>query len=478
MFETGVRQLRLAMSMVTGKPINSRNVERLIGDALATLTVFGSPGDDLQEMLDGPFSDPQARRAFQEQALRRTARRLGRLSPHYRDVFASIDLQAKGLRLDDMASIPVTTKAELVARPQDFIVEGSRPHVTTRTTGTTGRPAEIWLSRYELELWPALAALSGLLRGEIGPDDCMQINISSRATAAMAQNLAVCRLVGAATRPLGLVPAAESLHSLLTGGERAPTLLATYPSYLAELVKLARGGGFGPENFRLRRVDCGGEVLSPALARAARETLGPVLVNDTFGMTEVLPVSGRVCEHGHLHHDLNMGFVEVIDLDTGAPAAPGALGSVVITPYYPYRECMPVFRYDTRDVVRRLGDYDLECSLAGTPATSQILGKADHLLRVDGRVVTPRQIVEACEALPGDPWPARFSVRAVADTLELTLSQETAGGITAGEVARRVALDDRGLPVVCNVVGDPSPIVLRPLRSDLTETTFTAGARS
>jgi phenylacetate-CoA ligase len=477
MFETGVRQLRLAMSMVSGRPINARNVERLIGDALATLAEFGSPGDDLQEMLDGPFSDPQARRAFQEQALRRTVRRLARLSPHYRALFASIDLQAKGLTLEDMSSIPVTTKAELVARPGDFVVDGARPHVTTRTTGTTGQPAEVWLSRYELELWPALAALSGLLRGEISPDDCMQINISSRATAAMTQNMAVCRLVGARTRPLGIVAPEESLESLLTGGDRAPTLLATYPSYLAQLVRLARHEGCGPEDFRLRRVDCGGEVLSPALARAARETLGPILVNDTFGMTEVLPVSGRVCEQGHMHHDLNMGFVEVIDLETGEPAAAGELGSVVITPYYPFRECMPVFRYDTRDVVRRLADADLDCSLSGTPATSRILGKAGHLLRVAGRVVTPREIVEACEALPGEPWPARFSVRALPDELELTLSQDTAGGLTADEVARRIALDACGLPVVCALVDGRSD-ALRPLRADLIERTFTGDARS
>lgn len=55
----------------------------------------------------------------------------------------------------------------------------------------------MWLSRYEIELWPAVAALSGLLRGEIGPSDRMQINISSRATAAVQMTLTACRLVGA-----------------------------------------------------------------------------------------------------------------------------------------------------------------------------------------------------------------------------------------------------------------------------------------
>ena len=68
-------------------------------------------------------------------------------------------------------------------------------------------------------------------------------------------------------------------------------------------------------------------------------------------MTEVVPVFGRTCTEGHLHFDLNLGLVEYLDLDTGEPAEPGALATVVVTPFFPYRDCMPVFRYDTRDVV-------------------------------------------------------------------------------------------------------------------------------
>lgn len=469
MFETGVRQLRMVLSMVGGRPINPRNVERLVADAVATLEAFGTPGDDLQEMLDGPFADPEGRRAFQEQALRRTARRLSRRSPYYRALLRSAGVDPGRLTLDDLAQIPVTTKRDLIAHGSEFVVDGARPVVSTRTTGTTGEPVQVWLSRYELDLWAGLAALSGLLRDEIRPDDVMQINVSSRATAAMHQSMTVCRLVGASSRPLGIVAPDESLESLVSGGDRRPTLLSTYPSYLAELVKAARRRGHGPQDFRLRRIDCGGEVLSTALSHAAAATFGAP-VNDSFGMTEALPVSGRVCEEGHLHHDMNMGLVEVVDADTGQPTAPGEVGSVVITPYFPYRECMPVFRYDTRDLVRRLPEDRLGCSLGGVPATSRILGKADHLLRVDGRDVTARALVEACEALPGEPWPARFSARALPGTLELTLSQDTAGPLRAGELAQLLAAGVGDVPLVCRIA-DGSP--LRSVRADLRETTFT-----
>ena len=132
----------------------------------------------------------------------------------------------------------------------------------------------------------------------------------------------------------------------------------TYPSYLAELVRAARRRGMGPDDFRLRRVAVGGEVLSPSLARAACQTLGVAQVEDSYSMTEVIPVTARTCGQRHLHHDVNLGLTELLDLETGEPAEPGALGTIVITPYFPYRDCAPVFRYDTRDVARRVARRD------------------------------------------------------------------------------------------------------------------------
>jgi hypothetical protein len=280
---------------------------------------------------------------------------------------------------------------------------------------------------------------------------------------------------------LGVLPPDEGLDGLLDG---AATLLATYPSYLAELVTAADRRGLGPRDFRLRRIDVGGEVLSPALATAARATFGVPRVNDTFGMTEVLPVSGRSCAAGHLHHDINMGLAEVLDLATGEPAAAGALGTVVITPYFPYRDCMPVFRYDTRDVVRRLPDEPLSCELAGMPGTSAIVGKAAQLLRLDpdqdpagaGPVVTPRELVEAYEALPTRPWPARFRAAVHDGRIRLTVPESAVDGL--GVAAATAHFADRGLDVQVH----PVPVdaagarALRPVRADLVETTFATPA--
>lgn len=470
MIEAGIRQVRVALAMVFGRPVNPRLVERLIGDALATIEEFGSPGDDVEQLIDGPFADPAERRDLQTRALQRTARRLARRSVFYRERFAAAGVDPGALTPDSLRNVPVTRKADLVARPRDFIC--GRPQMVTQTTGTTGAPARVWVSRYEIELWPALIALSLVLRGEARPGDCMQVNMSSRATAAVQEDVEVFRLLNAATRVVGQVPPDESLDHLLDTAGVTPTLLSGYPSYIGQMVSAARRRGLGPDDFRLRGVYLGGEVLSPALARAVRETFGADQVADTYGMTELLPVGGRTCRHRHLHLDPNMGFAEVLDLETGEPAEPGRLGTLAVTPYFPYRECMPVFRYDTRDVVRALPER-LDCELAAVPAVSQVLGKANRLLDTAAGLVTPRDVAEALDELPGAEWPVRYRAEVVDGKLHVTVVSEHASPVDVTE-----RLGSRGIDAVAEVVrlGPEEARALCPLRCDLEEKTFVRGA--
>jgi phenylacetate-CoA ligase len=468
MFETGVRQFRLALGMVTGRRLDPRNVARLVDDALATLAEFGEPGADAAELIDGPMADPGARLEIATRSLRRTARRLAAQSPFYARRFTSAHANPAKLDIAGLRTIPVTVKADLTERPEDFRCTDVPAYLATRTTGTTGHPAEVWLSRYEMELWPALGALASVLRDDLRPGDVMQVNVSSRSTAAMHLAATSCRLAGAGCRPLGIVPPEAALDSLAKGGT---TILLTCSSYLAELVTAARRAGMGAGDFRLRRLVLGGEVLSASLAQAATRTFGVPLIEDSYSMTEVAPVTGRACSQAHQHYDLNVGLTELVDLDTGEPAAPGALGTLVITPYFPYRDCMPVFRYDTRDVARCLPDAPLRCELAGIPATSQILGKADQLLRLPGgEVVTPRQLIEAIEALPAEPWPARYRATAHDGRIRLTLPASAIAGYGEAEAGHHFAA--AGLDVDLDIVGDDQAAALRRTRSDLHETTF------
>jgi phenylacetate-CoA ligase len=468
MFETGVRQIRLAVGMLSGRRLSTRNLSRLVADAVATLAEFGEPGTDAQQLLGGPQADPEDRRDFADRGLRRTARRLAVRSPFYARRLAAAPTEPGSLDVDTLRAIPVTTKRDLIERPGDFVCTDAERYLTTRTTGTTGRPAEIWLSRYEMDLWSGLGALASVIRDELRTTDVMQVNMSSRAVAATHLTAATCRLAQSGCRLLGVLPADDALDSLCDGGA---TVLATYPSYLAELVVAARARGMGPDDFKLRRITVGGEVLSPSLSEAACRTFGIAQIDDSNSMTEVIPVTGRTCSQRHVHFDLNTGLIEILDLATGEPAAPGALGTVVITPYFPYRECMPVLRYDTRDVVRCLPDEPLTCELAGIIGTSQILGKDGSLIRLGGsEIVTPRQLIDAIESLPTRPWPARYRATESRGRLQLTLPLAAIDGY--GESAVRQHLAAAGLDADLLIVSDDQAAELRRTRSDLHEVSF------
>ena len=468
MFETGVRQLRMGLSMSFGRRINPRNVCRLVDDLLDTIEEFGLPAEDVQQVLHGQRPDEQLRKEIANQALRRTARRLAAQSPFYARRFEAAKVDLGKLDVEGMRAIPVTVKRDLRERPADFRCTGVPAYLATRTTGTTGNPTEIWLSRYETELWPALAALALVIRGELCQGDILQSNFSSRATLAVHLAVASTRIARVGCRPLGLVPPDEALDAITSD---AVTSLLTYPSYLAELVIAARRRGLGPDDFRLRNVFAGSEVLSPSLTQAAKVTFGVPSIANGYSITEATPVDGTECSQGHLHHEGTVGLTEVLDLVTAEPAEPGALGTLVITPFFPYRDCMPVFRYDTRDVVRRLPEGPLTCESADIPATGEILGKADHLLDLGtGEVVTPRQLIEAIEALPTMPWPARYRAVAQDGQVRLTLPQAAIDGYGEAAAVRHFA--DEGLRVDLDIVPDDQAGELRRVRSDLHETTF------
>src|ERR1051326_4307851 len=205
MFETGVGRLRMAISTVSGPRLDTHNVCRLIDDALATIAEFGEPGPDAQQVFAGPLAEPEARQDFANRGLARTARRLAARSPFYARRFAAAGIQPRQADLAGIRAIPVTTKQDLVERPSDFRCTDVAGYLTTRTTGTTGKPAEIWLSRYEMELWPALGALSGVLRDELRITDVMQVNQTSKAIVANHLAAASCRLARMGCRLLGVV---------------------------------------------------------------------------------------------------------------------------------------------------------------------------------------------------------------------------------------------------------------------------------
>jgi phenylacetate-coenzyme A ligase PaaK-like adenylate-forming protein len=161
----------------------------------------------------------------------------------------------------------------------------------------------------------------------------------------------------------------------------------------------------------VERIFVGGEIVTAGLKARCQQLFGAVQFVEGYGMTEPWPLGGALCPAGHLHFEPSHGLVEVLDPDTGAPARPGEAGTIVATPFAPFRETTILLRYDTEDVVRPI--VRPACPLHHLPATTNILGKLRHAARHDNGWTFPRDVLEAVETIDAVPLPARCGFWAV-----------------------------------------------------------------
>ncbi|GAB3990578.1 hypothetical protein GCM10029978_118830 [Actinoallomurus acanthiterrae] len=474
MFTTGIRQLGFAWSMLSGRRFRVGDVLALADDMRATLQEFGSAGDGASDMLTAP--DPQVQANLTLRRLRRTVRNAARHTPYYRDLFERTGVDPASVTPDTIASIPPTPKNALRSMPSAFVSDAARPAVAAQTTGTTGIPTTVWFSQYELELTAATGALAFMLVTGLRTEHVLANCITTRSIAQYVAERSV-PMTGAGYVPIGPVDPRIALDRLATpmhlpGKRPQITHLNTTPSYLAALVQEAERDGWTAADFGLQEIHVGGEILTDALRDRVRELFDAPVV-DGYSMTEIIPVAGQVCAHDHLHLPVDLGYVEVLDPATLEPAAPGAVGSLTVTPYLSYRDTTTLLRYVTGDLVRVLPEAEkLDCEMAAVPATSRPLG------RVTGSDLTTRDVLELLQAERTLPLPTRYALKEDSGGTVLHVVAERASRTLLARLEGRVA--DLALPLSGVVlVEDPAdlPTPCR-VRADLREHTFhTAGRR-
>ncbi len=476
MFETAIAQLRFGASMALGVPFSARSLDRIVTAMNDTKREFGAIGQGADELMSGPVLNDETRRDVQLRRFRKQALMASRETAYYTSVFEQAGVDPSRMRFEDIARFPLTPKEHLRDDPDSFVRSGSKPTLRATTTGTTGWPTSVYFSDREVKTLVALAAMSFMNQNLIEPDDVVQVNISSRAIIGVTGVTGACARIGAPVYVAGAVSLAHTL-ALLTERKRLPgkrdrvSILITYPSYLGELVEYALAHGYGPGNFGLRRIWAGGEVVTEGLKRRARELFGDVDMRENYGMTELVPFGGTLCPEGHLHYEPSGGLIEVQSLEGPGPAAPGEPGSVVATPFPPYRDTTILLRYNTEDVVRPLAGPPT-CRMRGLPATSNLLGKQRLSVRHDDGWTLVRDVIEALEAVDAVPLPARYGFWRVPGGVAVEVVTRNQGAAARRAVAE--ALEQRGVPLRrLTLCADRSELERPlPLRCDLKETSF------
>jgi phenylacetate-CoA ligase len=471
MLTTAVHQLRHAARVLALRRFGVADVEATVADMRATLEEFGAPGADLDMLPGGQQDDPEIQAALAARRIRQTVRSAVRHVPYYRHWFASHGISPQDITIDTIGRIPPTSKDALRGAPGSFVSEAAEAVLLVPTTGTTGLPTNLWLSRHELDLYAALNAISLMVNGGLRSHHVLTSAVTSRSTLPAVNTARALSLIGAGYIPLGTVDPRIVLDRLATplhvpGKKPQITHINLFPSHLGALTQLAERDGWKPADFGLEAIFTGGEIMTSALSERAAEAFGAEVL-DGYGATEITPVAGTPCSQRHLHIPAEHAHIELLDPRTHAPAGPGELATFVVTPYLSYRETTVLLRYDTGDLVRRL-PVPPECEMSSMPATTQVLGR--QAAGTAGPIT--RDILEVIQSERDIPLPTRYAV--TEDSAGLLLHVVAPGG-SARQLSRlEQSVADRQLPLHGIILAEQPEDLPVPckVRADLTEHSF------
>jgi phenylacetate-CoA ligase len=325
---------------------------------------------------------------------------------HGRNAFYTRKLDAAGIRVDaldlpnDLARLPLTTKAELVAdqrahRPWGSALTEPLGRYTRycQTSSTTGHPMR-WLDTPESWQWMLECWKTVFRAARVGADDRIFFPFSFGPFLGFWTAFDAASQIGAMCIPGGGMSSHLRLATIET---TAATVICCTPTYALRLAEVAaqeiaegtRSTPLAANDVRVLIVagEPGGSV--PATRAQIEQSWGARVI-DHHGLTEVGPVSFECWERpGGMHLNEAEFLCEVLDPITGAEPAEGQPGELVITNLG--RLASPVIRYRTGDlVVRRLDP--CVCGRTWAWLERGILSRADDMVTVRGVNVYPAAI--------------------------------------------------------------------------------------
>ena len=310
------------------------------------------------------------------------------------------------LTLDGLQDIELTDKEELRASQEadypfgDYVAchpdKVVRVH---RTSGTTGRALILANSQRDVKVI-AQQGGRGFWASGLRPSDravhCLNYQMW---TGGVTDHMAL-EATGATVLPYGVGGTKQLLDVIR---DMKITAISSTPSYPSVLEKALREtSGLSPKELGLRIALFGGEAgLDNADFRRNVESIwGFGVRNANFGLSEVMSNMGSQCQHGtDLHfHSGDVVFFELLDVKTGQRLKPeaGVSGELVCT--HLYKECQPLIRYRTRDVLTIV---DAErCACGRTTPRFRVSGRTDDMFNVRGVNIFPSAIQHVVTASP------------------------------------------------------------------------------
>lgn len=308
-------------------------------------------------------------------------------SPYYRDQAWAARVRNKA-DLDSYGDIPITLKSVVRGNASSFLSlqfpEEDGAVTTEFTSGSTGEPLKV--AHTQLHFRMNALKIQRLKTGW-GLNGHMKY-LALAATEADKPQGTVEERNFPNGRCLWTLHGLEATAALTFLRRCGATAVSGFPSLVHDMLKLAHERSV---SLPLRLVSTYSEIVTDELREFTRQNFGCRIL-DRYGAVETSIIAAQCAACGEYHLADRHILFEILRND-GAPAAPGDIGRVLVTPLY--NRAMPLLRYD-------IGDY-VELSKNDSCARSylsirRIVGREKNIFKLaDGRRFAP--------TIPGDVMP-------------------------------------------------------------------------
>ena len=315
-------------------------------------------------------------------------------SRFYRDLWSSSGLGGPPTCVEELANVPFVSKQDMVKDfPYGFVAVPREDLVRMYlTSGSSGRPAAVFLSRRDLDAAADLGARSLFMRG-VRHDDILQITLAYGLWAAALGAHGSSERLGCLTIPSGPGNTQRQIWIMKNMGT---TVLSAVPSYHLRIAEVGEGMGLDFSSLPLRIAQAMAGRLGQKTRREIEDRMS-VVVRNIYGMTEVGGIGSECQMQDGLHVWKDAILMEVVDPETGDPLAQGERGELVVTTLR--RFALPLIRYRTGDMVTIVNNGPCACGRTH-PRLSGEIDRVDDTVKIRGVLVSPSAIEKYIRRLP------------------------------------------------------------------------------
>lgn len=344
--------------------------------------------------------NPEKFHEVQEKALLKQLAYVWENSTFYQKKFGEAGVGLDDIKhLEDLNKLPFTEKAELRESQLEVPPLGTHmachPEKVKRiysTSGTTGRPTFIGVSKRDLEVWKE-AACRAFWTGGFRPDSKVPLVVGPFFIAASYAD--AIEEIGTLV-PIGVGATDRLIGSFQNIGANAFLSTSSFPIHFAASLKKR---GIEPRSLGIKYILAGGEpgAAIPSVREKVEELFGCLFL-EMMGNGDMCGQIWSECRYKHGMHFVAQGIVhpEIIDPDSGEvqEIKEGARGELVYTALE--RECIPLVRFRTRDHVE-VTQTSCECGRTGFGI--RVFGRTDDMIVVQGVNVYPAAIRDTVASL-------------------------------------------------------------------------------